>query len=266
MSKKDVKDLLATIDWAKRIEIAYRVIVRIIEQTRKHNITSTDYISLLNARYSMAKKMLDFNFENNDNAEYKIELDDTFNKYLSDDTHWQQTQTKINEVLNELNHFMAEFSDVKPSEVIETKYLDELVKPVNTLLTKYHKENSSPNDVIYELTYDDFSYALLFKGVNIYRAKDAGTQVALRSVFAQSGKEREATNFVEYDGKPKSVNTVSMKNNIQTISKMPESLYYLLKTFNSGKGIKVITQITRSDISQKNLNTSEIDEWLNTKI
>lgn len=254
------------VDWAKRIEIAYRAIVRIVEQTRKYEITSTDYASQLNAYYSMAKQILDFNFEDNINAEYKVQLDDTFNKYLSDDTHWKQTQIKINEVLNELNHFMAEFSDIKPSEQIEAKYIDELVKPVNTLLAKYHKENSNPDDVLYELDYNDFSYSLLLNGVKIYQAKDAGTQLVLKTVFAQSGKERQSSDFVGPDGNPKKVNTTSMKNNIQNISHMPESLYYLFKSFNNKKGIKIITNITQEDLTNRGINAVEIDDWLNSKI
>lgn len=264
-NENTIKDVIKMADWAKRIEIAYRAIVRIIEQTRKYEITSTDYVSQLNAYYSMAKHILDFNFEDNLNAEYKVQLDDTFNKYLTDDAHWQQTQIKINEVLNELNHFMAEFSEVTPSKEIEAKYIDELVRPVNSLLAKYHKHNSNTDDAVYELIYNDFSYSLLLNGLKIYQAKDASTQIALRTVFAQSGKERQANNFVGADGNTKKVNTVSMKNNIQTISKMPESLNYLLKTYDSGRGIKIITQITRSDVSGKGLDTAEIDDWLNSK-
>jgi len=252
MSKEDVKDLLATVDWAKRIEIAYRAIVRIIEQTRKHNITSTDYISLLNARYSMAKKMLDFNFENSDNAEYKVELDDTFNKYLSDDAHWQQTQTKINEVLNELNHFMVEFSDVKPSKAIETKYLDELVKPVNTLLDKYLKENIKDDDVVYELTLDMASSDYYLNGVFVYHTNLGSSDDVLQKAFEQQGPVKEYVS-------DKPVNTSSIRGNFN----LPEALKrVMIKSSNNRRGIIIRSVITRADIVKRNIDTAEIDAWL----
>lgn len=252
MSKKDVKDLLETIDWAKRIEIAYRVIVRIIEQTRKHNITSTDYISLLNAHYSMAKKMLDFNFENSDNAEYEVELDDTFNKYLSDDAHWQQAQTKINEVLNELNHFMSEFSDVKPSEAIETKYLDELVKPVNTLLDKYLEENIKDDDVVYELTLDMASSDYYLNGVFVYHTNLGGSDDVLQKAFEQQGTVKEYVS-------DKPVNTSSIRGNFN----LPEALKrVMIKSSNNRRGIIIRSVITRADIVKRNIDTAEIDAWL----
>lgn len=252
MSKKDVTDLIDTVDWAKRIEIAYRVIVRIIEQTRKHNITSTDYISLLNAHYSMAKKMLDFNFENSDNNEYKVELNNTFNKYLSDDIHWQQTQAKINEVLNELHHFMAEFSDVKPSKEIEDKYLDKLVKPVNTLLAKYHKENTKDDDTVYELTLDMASSDYYLNGVFVYHTNLGGSDDVLQKAFEQQGPVKEYVS-------DKPVNTSSIRGNFN----LPEALKrVMIKSSNNRRGIIIRSVITRADIAKRNINTSEIDAWL----
>lgn len=264
--KNTIKDVIETIDWAKRVEISYRAIVRIIEQTRKYSITSTDYITLLNARYSMAKKMLDFNFKNGKNSEYKVELDDTFDDYLSTEIRWKQTQSEINKVLNELTHFMAEFNDIQPSKEIEASYIDELVRPVNTLLAKYQKENSRPNDVIYELTYNGFTYELMINDIKIYQAKDAGTQLVLSTVFSETGILKQASNFLGSDGNPKKVNTVSVKNNIQTKSNMPKSLNYIFKSFDKKQGIKIITQITQKDLSDRGIKAVEIDDWLNSKI
>jgi len=255
MSKKDVNELITAVDWAKRIEIAYRAIAHIIEQTRKYNISSTGYVSQLNARYSMAKKLLDFNFENKGDAEYKVALDDTINKYLSDDAHWTQTQTHINEVLNELNHFMNEFSEVKPSEEIETKYIDELVRPVNTLLAKYHKENTKPDDVVYELTLDVGSSDYYLNGVFIYHTKLGGSDDVLQKAFEQQGIVKEYVS-------DKAVNTSSVRGNFN----LPDELKrVMIKATNSRRGIFIRSIITRADIVKYGIDTAKVDEWLKTQ-
>lgn len=255
MSEKDVKELISAVDWAKRIEITYRAIVRIIEQTRKYDITSTDYVSLLNARYLVAKQMLEFNFEDNDNTEYKVALDDTINKYLSDDTHWQQAQTRINEVLNELHHFMTEFSEVKPSKEIEAKYLEELVKPVNTLLAKYHKENSKPDDVAYKLTLDVGGSDYYLNDMLIYHTNLGGSDDVLQKAFEQKGPIKEYVS-------DKPVNTSSIRGNFN----LPETLKrVMIKATNNRRGIFIRSVITKADIAKYGIDTAEVDAWLETQ-
>lgn len=254
-NENTIKDVIEMVDWAKRIEITYRAIVRIVEQTRRYNITSTNYVSLLNARYSVAKQMLDFNFEDNDNTEYKVALDDTFNGYLSDDAHWQQTQTHINEVLNELHHFMSEFSEVKPSIEIEAKYIEELVKPVNTLLAKYHKENAKPDDVVYELTLDVGSSDYYLNGVFIYHTKLGGSDDVLQKAFEQKGPIKEYVS-------DKPVNTSSIRGNFN----LPEALKrIMIKATNNRRGIFFRSVITKTDILKYGIDTAEVDAWLDAQ-
>lgn len=250
--EKFVNDVMKAVDWAKRIEIAYRAIVRIVEQTRKYDITSTDYISLLNARYSMAKKILDFNFKDSENIEYKVELDDTINSYLSNDDHWRQAQTRINEVLNELNHFMAEFSDVKPSEQIEAKYIDELVKPVNTLLAKYHKENSKPSNVVYELTLDVGNSDYYLNGVFVYHTNFGGSDDVLQKAFQQQGPVKEYVS-------DKPINTSSIRGNFN----LPDELKKrMIKSSHSRRGIIICSVITQADVTRLGIDTAKVDDWL----
>ena len=245
---------MTAIDWAKRIEIIYRSISHTIEQTRKHSITSTDYVSLLNAHYRAAKKMLDLNFEirGNIDDEYKVELDNTINKYLSDEEHWTKTQIKINEALNELNYFMNEFSEIKPSEEIETKYINELIKPVNTLLAKYQQKNSSPEDIVYKLSIDAGGSDYYLNDVLIYHTKLGTSDDVMQMAFQKKGVIKEYIS-------DKNINTSSIRGNFNLPNTLKRAM---IKSTNNKRGIRIRSVITEADIVKYDIDRSEVDEWL----
>ena len=261
---EDLKTLLKTIDWLKRVEIIYRAVVHIVEEMRKHDITTTDYVSLLNAHYRTAVKMLDFLFSAeampvDDVFEYKIELDNTLSKYLTDDKHWKQTQINLNETLMEIVGVIADFN-IPVSKAIEDNYIQRLVAPVNTLLAKYHKEHIKSDDVVYRLTYDAMNSDLYLNDKKIYHAKIGGADLVFNTLFDQTGPLKQSSEFFDDNNKKKIINAVSTINNIK---KMPRSLRnYMMSSYNDGNGIKIITEVKRTDIDKQNINSAEVDRFL----
>lgn len=119
--------------------------------------------------------------------------------------------------------------------------------------------------VIYKLTYDSVMYDLCVNDVRLYHAKTTNTDTLLRTIFKKDGAVRHASEFVDYDGKSQKIYTPSVKNNIQSLSKMPRSLRYLFKSTHKGNGMKITTVVTQADIVARHIDTDEVSAWLRAK-
>lgn len=248
------------VDWLKRVEITYRAIIRIIEVVRDYDISATRYVTQFDGYYGMAISMLDFLFSpkmspTDEVLEYKVELDKTLSMYLSDAEHWSHTQHQINNALMIVRSEQADFS-TPASKEIEQKYIDELVIPVNKLLSKYLSENTKNDDVVYELTFDAIRSDYYLNGVLIYHTKLGGADDILQKAFEQSGPIKK---FVS----DRAVNTSSIRNNFNLV---PSLKRIMIKASDNNKGLILHTTITRADLATYNIDATEVDNWLKTQV
>ncbi len=248
------------VDWLKRVEITYRAIIRIIEVVRDYDISTTRYVTQFDGYYGMATGMLDFLFSTkmsptDEVLEYKVELDKTLSKYLSDTGHWSHAQHAINNALMMIRFDQADFA-IPASKEIEQKYLNELVVPVNNLLARYLNENTNNDDVVYELTFDAMRSDYYLNGVLIYHTKLSGADDVLQKAFEQSGPTKKYVS-------DKAVNTSSIRNNFNL---HPSLKRIMIKATDNKKGLTLHTAITRAEIASYNIDTSEVDNWLKAQV
>jgi len=126
------------------------------------------------------------------------------------------------------------------------------------------------NDVLYQLSYSPSKQRLYMNGVEIYRTKAGNADLVLRTIFEISGPVKQSSDFTDSYGHTRkdsiySINTKQIISNIKNISKLPDSLDFVFSSFDDGKGIKIITEITEKDIKESNINTELIDNWLASK-
>lgn len=126
------------------------------------------------------------------------------------------------------------------------------------------------NNIIYQLSYSAGKQRLYMNGVEIYRTKAGNADLVLRTIFELSGPVKQFSDFTDSYGHTRkdsaySINTKQIISNIKNISKLPDSLDFIFSSFDDGKGIKIITEITEKDVKESNINTELIDNWLASK-
>ena len=159
-----------------------------------------------------------------------------------------------------------EYSEDKQTKMVPATPVSNIHELKSVILNMARSFVEDPADkTIYKLTYDPVMYDLRMNDVEIYHAKTTNTDLLLRTIFKKDGVIKHASEFVDYDGQIKKIYTPSVKNNIQSLSKMPRSLRYLFKSTHKGNGMKITTAITQADIAARHINTDEIDTWLRAK-
>jgi len=126
------------------------------------------------------------------------------------------------------------------------------------------------NRTIYELSYDTAKQRLYLNNVEIYKTQAGNADIVLRTTFEIEGAVKECSEFIDTYGHNRkdagySINTKKVIGNIKNISELPKSLNYIFTSFDSGKGIKIITTITEKDIVQNNIDIELINSWLSSK-
>lgn len=134
-------------------------------------------------------------------------------------------------------------------------------------------EWATPTDnVVFKLTYNNSTQKLYLNDVPIYSFKAANTRIVLKALFEQSGLVKEITRIKDMYGVPHTdrkkytINTKSMANNINDKSGLRDhGLSFMVSSFDYDWGIRIITQLTDSDLVKNNVDKEAIEEWLSSK-
>lgn len=126
------------------------------------------------------------------------------------------------------------------------------------------------NNTVYALTYSAAKQRLYINGTEIYKTKAGNADTVLRVTFACAGATKECADFIDKYGHTRkdalySINTKQTISNIKNRSNLPSCLDFIFTSFDKGKGIKIITEITDKDIVENNVDIELVDSWLASK-
>lgn len=127
--------------------------------------------------------------------------------------------------------------------------------------------SAQANNVIYQLSYSSTKQGLYLNGVKIYQTRTGNADIVLRDTFKSNGSVKECADFKDKFGHNRgdhnfSIDTKLTISNIKNRSNLPSCLNFIFTSFDNGKGIKIITEITQKDIAENNIDTELVDSWL----